>query len=235
MFVNKVTFLKMLLLCCICLSLIFSFSCSSNQVKALEERIKELEEENAELRAKAAEEEPEEAIMTEALEEEPAEEEFKIADELEFSFTDQFPEIWGKIRIVEPLLTMFSDIKVEEGFFLLSDNEVRVTGKIFGLESIKYTLFPDNGCFTMLSAVIFDNSGQIKWSQDGYPIGDSYIKENENREFLLINKYEVSIETSDNLIIVAHLESGMLEDLQADNEEVDKGVFGLYEGDCETQ
>lgn len=203
-------------------------------MEALEDRIKELEEENAELRAKTAEEEPEETIMTEAPEEEPAEEEFEIASELEFSFTDQFPKIWGNVKIVDPLLVGFSDILVEKGFFLLDDNEVRVTGKIFGLDTISYTLFPEKGCFTMLSAVIFDDSGNIKWEQDGYPIEDSYISENETRDFLLINKYEEPIDYTDKLTIIAYLEGGMLEDLQADNQIVDKGVFGLNEGTCRT-
>jgi len=175
-----------------------------------------------------SEEEPEEIITAEI-----PEEEFELAPELEFSFTSQFPtEIWGKVRIVDPLLVGFSNILVEEGFFLLSNDEARITGKVSGLGDIKYTLFPEKGCFTMLSGIIFDDSGEIKWEQDGYPIGDSYIAQDEVNNFLLVNQCETPLEPTDNLVIIAYQEGGMLEDLYVDSQEVDKGVFGVYMGNC---
>ena len=221
MIVKRIKIINLLLVPVFIISLFFLFSCSNN-------KIAELEKENVELREQLVGEEPEK-IMTEA-----PEEDVEIADELNFSYLDRLPTIWGKIRIVEPLLVMFSDIKVEEGFFLLNDNEVRITGEILGLESIKDTFFDESGYFTMLSAAILNNSGEIKWSQDGYPINDSYISENEIREFLLINQYESSISSEDDLIIIAYMEGGMIEDEQADVEDINKGVFGLYEGKCDT-
>ena len=228
MIVKRIKIINLLLVFVILISLFFLFSCSNNKIAELEKRIEELEKENVELRDQLVEEEPEK-IMTEA-----PEEDVEIADELNFSYLDRLPTIWGKIRIVEPLLVMFSDIKVEEGFFLLNDNEVRITGEILGLEFIKDTFFDESGYFTMLSAAILNNSGEIKWSQDGYPINDSYISENEIREFLLINQYESSISSEDDLIIIAYMEGGMIEDEQADVEDINKGVFGLYEGKCDT-
>jgi tetratricopeptide (TPR) repeat protein len=163
----------------------------------------------------------------ELAEEEPVYDEAQ-EDILEFAYSYEFPDLWGTIRICEPPLVKFSNIEVHQGRFLLSDNEVQVIGKIEGLQDISLALMPESGVFTMLAAVITDSKGNIKWAQKGYPIEDSYIHQGDLVSFRLINKYDNKVENGDSLILVAFIEGGMIEDDLSYEEDIDKGVFGVY-------
>lgn len=164
-------------------------------------------------------------------EEQPEADQEKVSEQtslLKFSSSDEFPTIWGIIRVVDPLLVAFKNIEVEQGFFLLSDNEVKVTGQLEGLEGIKNIWMPESGIFTMLSAVILDSNGNIKWEQEGYPLNGSYILEKDIKDFRLVNSYSSPIKNGDYLILVAYMEGGMIEDDISLEKNVDKGVFGIY-------
>ena len=159
---------------------------------------------------------------------ETSQEEVSEQTSLKFLYSNEFPTIWGTIRVVDPLLVEFRNVEVEVGFFLLSDNEVQLTGQIEGLEDIKNIWMPESGIFTMLSAVILDSNGNIKWEQEGYPLNDSYIFEKDIKDFRLVNSYSLPIKNGDYLILVAYMEGGMIEDDVSLEENIDKGVFGIY-------
>jgi len=163
----------------------------------------------------------------EAAKEEPVQDEAG-EDILKFAYSYEFPDLWGTIRICEPPLVKFSNIEVHQGRFLLSNNEVQVIGKIEGLQDISLALMPESGVFTMLAAVITDSKGNIKWAQKGYPIEDSYIHQGDLMSFRLINKYDNKVENGDSLILIAFIEGGMIEDDLSYEEDIDKGVFGVY-------
>ncbi len=80
-------------------------------------------------------------------------------EDLSFSYTNEFPEIWDKVRIVEPLLANFQDIKVKE-----NNGIVSIGGEIEGESEIKYCMNPDIGIFTKVSALILGSNGEIKWT-----------------------------------------------------------------------
>lgn len=147
------------------------------------------------------------------------EEEVSKVPGLTFSYTNKYPEYWGKIRIVEPLLVDFKDFKVlDEGFI------ITVSGKIEGSSEISNCFNPEMGIFTAISGLVVDKKGNIKWEQDGYLRGTgSYIKEGEIKEFFLINDMTGIFEIEDKIIIIAYTEGGMIEDSVID---ADKGVFG---------
>jgi len=163
--------------------------------------------------------------------EEPTEEE--IAEEtsyeenLTFTYTDKFPDFWGKVRMVEPNLASFEDVRIGAGEGILEGQDTfAVLGKLKGEQAISYCFNPDQGVFVTLSGIIVDKNSNIKWSQDGYLQGTgSYIKEGETREFLLINSVNEEIKEDDTLILIAHVEYGMIED---DETDVDKGVFAEF-------
>jgi hypothetical protein len=189
--------------------------------------------------------EPEEAAVEaeEAVQEEvePAEEaeveeiEEEREGELNFSYTDKFPEFWGEIRIVEPALASFENIEMEIGEGILEGQEAfSVSGKLKGEQDIRYCFNPDQGIFATITGIVVDNNSNIKWSQDGFLQGTgSYIKEDEVKEFMLINSIDEKIESGDNLILIAHTEYGMIEDDETLEGSVDKGVFAEFRTEIE--
>jgi hypothetical protein len=203
------------------LVMIFSISCAAEEPAVEEEPT---EEEVAE----SAEGESAEKASVEVVEEEPE-------GELIFSYTNKFPEFWGKIRMVEPSFASFEDIEMEIGEGILEGQEAfSVSGKLKGEQAIRYCFNPDQGIFATITGIVVDNNSNIKWSQDGFLQGTgSYIKENEVREFLLINSVDEKIETDDNLILIAHTEYGMIEDDEALEGDVDKGVFAEFRTEIE--
>lgn len=75
-----------------------------------------------------------------------------VESPLKFTYETELPKIWGsKIRVVDPPLITFSDVNVQKGFFLLSDNEILITGNIIGSPNIKYSFNPSQGIFVQLS------------------------------------------------------------------------------------
>jgi hypothetical protein len=176
----------------------------------------------------------EQEAVEEPIEEEIAEEETEekatepVAEgKLTFSTSNEFPDSWGKVRTVEPSLASFTDIEIGIGEGMLEGQEAfAVSGKLKGEQAISYCLNPDQGVFATLSGLIVDKNNNIKWSQDGYLQGTgSYIKESMEREFLLINSIDKEITEGDTLILIAHVEYGMIED---DETDVDKGVFAEF-------
>jgi len=151
-----------------------------------------------------------------------AEEEVSKIPGLTFSYTDKYPEYWGNVRIVDPLLVEFGDIEIlDEGFV------ITVSGKIKGSSNLSSCFNPDMGIFTAISGLVIGKDGSIKWEQDGYLRGTgSYIKEGEIKEFMLINNATDTFEPGDRFIIIAYTEGGMIEDSVMD---ADKGVFGEYQ------
>jgi hypothetical protein len=189
------------------LIMIFSISCATEELAVTVEEETETAEE----------------AEVQEIEEEPE-------GELIFSYTNKFPEFWGKIRMVEPSFASFEDIEMEIGEGILEGQEAfSVSGKLKGEQAIRYCFNPDQGIFATITGVVVDNNSNIKWSQDGFLQGTgSYIKENEVREFLLINSVDKKIEAGDNLILIAHTEYGMIEDDETLEGDVDKGVFAEF-------
>jgi hypothetical protein len=163
-------------------------------------------------------------------EDQPVADQEKVSEQtsLNFSYSDEFPTTWGIIRVVDPLLVAFNNIEIEQGFFLLSDSEVQVKGQIEGLEHIRNIWMPESGIFTMLSAVILDPNGNIKWEQEGYPLNGSYILEKDIKDFRLVSSYNLPVKSGDYLILIAYMEGGMMEDDLSFDEDIDRGVFGFY-------
>jgi len=142
--------------------------------------------------------------------------------QLVFSYTDKFPEYWGKIRMVDPLLVIFKNIEIRE-----DNSVVTISGQLEDNTKLSNCFNPEMGVFTTISGLIIDKDGNIKWEQDGYLKGTgSYIKEEETKEFLLVNQTTGILEPEDICIIIAHTEGGMIEDSVMD---ADKGVFGEYQ------
>ncbi len=217
--------MKKLFLWLIIVSMIAVFSLAGCKTEAAEEVTEEgVVEEEAE-----PAEEVEEAEIQE-IEEEPK-------GELIFSYTDEFPEFWGKVRIVEPSLARFEDIEMEIGEGILEGQEAfSVSGKLKGEQAIRYCFNPDQGIFATITGIVVDNNSNIKWSQDGFLQGTgSYIKEDEVREFMLINSIDEKIEADDNLILIAHTEYGMIEDDETLEGDVDKGVFAEFRIEIEEE
>jgi len=194
----------------------------TNQVEELENTIKGLKIEN-----KLLLEEMQDLIK------ESNEEEAGFQNNLEFKSFNRFPNIWGTTRIVDPNLLSFYDMKVNEN--LGEKNIIEVVGKIFGLPSINNISSPKDVIIVKISAVIFDNTGNIKWEQNLYPMG-LCIKENDKKEFVLTkeNNSETPIEQSDNIIIIAYIEGVMTEDKNITIGSIDKSILGLYEGELDT-
>ena len=163
-------------------------------------------------------------------EEQPETDQEKVSEKtsLKFLYSNEFPTIWGTIRVADPLLVEFRNIEAKQGFFLLSDNEVQITGQIEGLEGIKNIWMPESGLFTMLAAVILDSNGNLKWEQEGYPLNDSYIMEKDIKDFRLVNSYNSPVKNGDYLVLIAFMEGGMIEDDISLEKNVDKGIFGIY-------
>ena len=109
-----------------------------------------------------AEAEPagEETVVEESEEEatEPGAEE-----KLTFSTSNEFPDSWGKVRIVEPSLASFIDIEFGAGKGILEEQEAfAVSGKLKGKQAIEYCINPEQGILTTLSAVVMGRNDDIK-------------------------------------------------------------------------
>jgi len=162
--------------------------------------------------------------QTETVAEEPSYEEY-----LTFYNTNRFPEFWGKVRVVEPSLATFTNIKIEVGEGILEGKEAfAVSGELKGEQAIDYCINPEQGILTSLSAAIIDRDDNMKWSQDGSLQEGTYLKAGEIKQFILINSIENKITEEDILILVAHVEYGMIEDDMYLEEDIDKGIFAEF-------
>jgi tetratricopeptide (TPR) repeat protein len=163
-----------------------------------------------------------------------------LSENLKLSYTSEFSQFWGSVSITEPLLAEFGNIKVEEGKFFLSDNEIKVSGQIKGKPEIGNYVESEEGLFVFLSAFIIDGKGNVVWSQDGYIEGNTpYIKTGEIKNFSLINNYNGDVNTNDTLVIAAYLKKSIILQPKAKNESgsvstnaiADKNIFALYRGE----
>ncbi|MEA2016397.1 MAG: Ltp family lipoprotein [Actinomycetota bacterium] len=177
------------------------------------------------------EEEVEEAVAeeeTEITEEEKTAEDREETDkELSFSYAENFPDIWGKIRVVDPKLASFTDIDVDGGdpFSIIEGDVLGISGKLNGEETLSYCWNSDEGIVGFIAGVIIDEEFNIKWSSEGAIKGTGWLKENESREFALAEAINQEIKKEDTLILIAYVEYGMIED---DETDVDKAVYAEY-------
>jgi tetratricopeptide (TPR) repeat protein len=159
-----------------------------------------------------------------------------LSGNLKLSYTSEFPLFWGRVTVSGPLLAEFENIKVEEGKFFLSDNEIKVSGQIKGKPEIGNYVESEEGLFVFLSAFIIDGKGNVVWSQDGYIEGNTpYIKTGETKNFSLINDYKGNVNTNDTLVIAAYLKKSIIlqpsaKETSSANAVADKNIFALYKG-----
>jgi tetratricopeptide (TPR) repeat protein len=160
-----------------------------------------------------------------------------LSENLKLSYTSEFPLFWGRVSISGPLLAAFENIKVEEGKFFLSDNEIKVSGQIKGKPEIGNYVESEEGLFVFLSAFIIDGKGNVVWSQDGYIEGNTpYIKTGETKNFSLINSFNGNVNANDTLVIAAYLKKSIIlqpvaKETSSANAVADKNIFALYRGE----
>jgi tetratricopeptide (TPR) repeat protein len=156
-------------------------------------------------------------------------------DTIKFSNVAGFPGNWGKVKISDPLLAEFSDIKLEEGSFFEAGNEMRISGTLTGNSGIANYLDSTEGLFVFISAYLVDVNGNIKWSKDGYLKGESpFIRSGETKQFSLISLISSPLEKGDSFYIAAYIKRSLLVILNPSNPEspdADKNIFALYHND----
>ena len=156
-------------------------------------------------------------------------------DNIKFLDVAGFPVNWGKVKISDPLLAEFKDIKLEEGSFFEVGNEMRLSGTLTGSSEIVNYLDSAEGLFVFISAYLVDAKGNIKWSKDGYLKGDSpFIKPGETKQLSLISLISVPLEKGDSFFVAAYIKRSLLVIINPSNPESpdgDKNIFALYHGD----
>jgi tetratricopeptide (TPR) repeat protein len=153
-------------------------------------------------------------------------------DNIKFLAVAGFPDNWGKVKVSDPLLAEFSDIKLEEGSFFESGSEMRVSGTLTGSSEIANCLDSTEGLFVFISAYLVDANGNIKWSKDGYLKGDSpFIKSGEAKQLSLENLISTPLEKGDIFIIAAYVKRSLLVIIDPSDPEcpdADKNIFAVY-------
>jgi tetratricopeptide (TPR) repeat protein len=134
-----------------------------------------------------------------------------FSDKLKFSYTSGLPIKWGNVKVSSPFLAEFQNISFQKGKFFESENELKISGTIYGKPEIADFIESEKGLFVFISAVIINDAGEIKWEKDGYIKGDTpYLKEGENKDFSLISTIINPIETEDRLIIIAYVKRNVI-------------------------
>jgi len=155
-----------------------------------------------------------------------------LNENLKFKYISGIPLSWGRVKICQPALGEFQNIKIEEGRFFETDNEIRVSGKLCGSNTIDKYVESSEGLFVFISTAITDKSGNIKWSRDGYLKGDTpYLKSGQIKEFSLTGPVDIPVENGDTLFIAAYLKREVLLVINTDDPEApdaDKNAFALY-------
>ena len=153
-------------------------------------------------------------------------------DSIKFSDVAGFPGNWGKVKISDPLLAEFRDIKLEEGSFFEVGNEMRLSGALTGSSEIVNYLDSTEGLFVFISAYLVDANGNIKWSKDGYLKGDSpFIKPGETKQLSLISLISSPLEKGDSFYIAAYIKRSLLviiNPTDPKSPDADKNIFALY-------
>ena len=156
-------------------------------------------------------------------------------ESIKFTDVAGFPDYWGKVKISDPLLAEFKNIKLEEGSFLEAGNEMRLSGTLAGSDEIVNYLDSSEGLFVFISAYLVDINGNIKWAKDGYIKGDSpFIKPGETKEFSLISLISNPLEKGDNFYVAAYIKRSLIVLINPANPQspnADKNIFALYHAD----
>jgi hypothetical protein len=156
-------------------------------------------------------------------------------DNIKFSAVSGFPDNWGKVKMSDPLLAEFRDIKVEEGSFFEGGSEMRLSGALTGSSEMINYLDSTEGIFVFLSAYLVDADGNIKWLKDGYLKGDSpFIKPGETKQLSLVSMISGPLEKGDSLYIAAYLKRSLIVIINPSDPEcpdADKNIFALYHSD----
>jgi len=155
-----------------------------------------------------------------------------FSDKLKFNYASDLPIKWGSIKVSSPYLAEFQNISFQKNKFFESENELKVSGEIYGKPEIADFLESEKGLFVFISAVIISESGEIKWEKDGYIKGDTpYLKEGEFKEFSLISPIIKPIESKDSLILIAYVKRNIiiLTDPENPNDpDALKNIFSFY-------
>ncbi len=107
-------------------------------------------------------------------------------DNIKFTDAAGFPGSWGKVKLSDPMLAEFKDVKLEEGSFFEGGSEMRLSGTLTGSDAMDEYLDSGEGVFVFISAYLVDADGNIKWAKDGYLKGDSpFIKPGQSKQFAL--------------------------------------------------
>ena len=153
-------------------------------------------------------------------------------DKLKFNYTSDLPIKWGSIKVSSPYLAEFQNISFQKNKFFESENELKVSGEIYGKPEIADFLESEKGLFVFISAVIISESGEIKWEKDGYIKGDTpYLKEGEFKEFSLISPIIKPIESKDSLILIAYVKRNVIiltDSENPNNPDALKNIFSFY-------
>lgn len=156
-------------------------------------------------------------------------------DNIKFTAVAGFPQNWGKVKISDPLLAEFRDVKLEEGSFFEAGNEMRLSGTLTGSNEIANYLDSTEGLFVFISAYLVDEGGNIKWSKEGYIKGDSpFIKSGETKQFSLVGPISGPLEKGDNFYIAAYVKRSLLVIINPsypESPDADKNIFALYRDD----
>ncbi|MCX6383217.1 MAG: hypothetical protein NTV16_01850 [Actinobacteria bacterium] len=155
-----------------------------------------------------------------------------FSDKLKFNYTSDLPIKWGSIKVSSPYLAEFQNISFQKNKFFESENELKVSGVIYGKPEIADFLESEKGLFVFISAVIISESGEIKWEKDGYIKGDTpYLKEGEFKEFSLISPIIKPIESKDSLILIAYVKRNIIiltDSENPNNHNALKNIFSFY-------
>jgi hypothetical protein len=156
-------------------------------------------------------------------------------DNIKFSDVAGFPGNWGKVKISDPMLAEFKNIKLEEGSFFEAGSEMRLSGTLTGISEMVNYLDSTEGLFVFISAYLVDADGNIKWSKDGYLKGDSpFIKPGETKQLSLISLISSPLEKGDSLYVAAYVKRSLIVIINpADpkNPDADKNIFALHHND----
>jgi tetratricopeptide (TPR) repeat protein len=155
-----------------------------------------------------------------------------FSDKLKFNYTSDLPIKWGSIKVSSPYLAEFQNISFQKNKFFESENELKVSGVVYGKSEIADFLESEKGLFVFISAVIISESGEIKWEKDGYIKGDTpYLKEGEFKEFSLISPIIKPIESKDSLILIAYVKRNVIiltDPENPNNPDALKNIFSFY-------
>jgi tetratricopeptide (TPR) repeat protein len=153
-------------------------------------------------------------------------------DNIKFHYTSELPANWGAIKVSSPYLAEFKNVSIQKDKFFESENELKVSGAIYGKPDIGDFLESENGLFVFISAVIISEAGEIKWEKDGYIKGDTlYINGGETKEFSLISPILKPIEPGDSLILIAYVKKNIIiftDPDNPDNPDALKNIFSFY-------